>query len=114
MDITKVNIRKYNQPKNNLKGFATVTLDDELVLTGIKIIKGSKGLFLGMPSTYWESDEEYHDIFFPVTADFREELTEQVIDAYENSDDDDKKKKSSKKKSSKKSRKASDDDEEDE
>ena len=114
MDITKVNIRKYNQPKNNLKGFATVTLDDELVLTGIKIIKGSKGLFLGMPSTYWESDEEYHDIFFPVTADFREELTEQVIEAYENSDDDDKKKKSSKKKSSKKSRKASDDDEEDE
>lgn len=114
MDITKVNVRKYNQPKNNLKGFATVTLDDELVLTGIKIIKGSKGLFLGMPSTYWESDEEYHDIFFPVTADFREELTEQVIEAYENADDDDKKKKSSKKKSSKKSRKASDDDEEDE
>lgn len=115
MDITKVSVRKYNQPKNNLKGFATVTLDDELVLTGIKIIKGNKGLFLGMPSSYWESDEEFHDIFFPVTADFREELTEQVLEAYEQADEkEDKKKKSSKKKSSKKSKKDDDDDEEDE
>lgn len=113
MDITKVNVRKYNQPKNNLKGFATVTLDDELVLTGIKIIKGNKGLFLGMPSSYWESDEEYHDIFFPVTADFREELTEQVLEAYEQADEKEDKKKSSKKKSSKKTKKVEDDDEED-
>lgn len=110
MDITKVSIRKYNAPKNNLKGFATVTLDDELVLTGIKIIKGNKGLFLGMPSTYWESDEEYHDIFFPVTADFREELTDAVIEAYEEADEKETKKKS-KKKSSKKSKKDEDDEE---
>ena len=116
MDITKVVVRKYNQPKNNLKGFATVTLDDELVLTGIKIVKGNKGLFLGMPSSYWESDEQYHDIYFPVTAEFREELTEQVLEAYEEADDeeDKKKKKTSKKKTSKKTKKDYDEDEEDE
>ena len=98
MDITKVIVRKYDaEGKNNLKGFATVTLDDELVLTGIKIVKGSKGLFIAMPSSYWESDEKYHDIFFPITGDFREELTEEILQAYKESKSKDKKDKTSKK-----------------
>lgn len=83
MDITKVQVRKYEAQGNNLKGFANVTLDDELVLTNIKIVKGGKGLFIAMPSTYWESDEEYHDLFFPITKEFREELTEEILAAYE-------------------------------
>ena len=99
MDITKVIVRKYEaEGKNNLKGFATVTLDDELVLTGIKIVKGSKGLFVAMPSSYWESDEKYHDIFFPITGDFREELTEQILQAYKETKNKDKEKGKSKKK----------------
>ena len=112
MEITKVTVRKYDQPKNNLKGFATVTLDDELVLTGIKIVAGSKGKFIAMPSTYWESDEEYHDIFFPITADFRAELQEEILEAYKEADDE-KPKKSSKKKRSKKKSKKEDDEEDD-
>ena len=113
MDITKVLVRKYegDNGKNALKGFATVTLDDELVLTNIKIVKGSKGLFVAMPSTYWESDEKYHDIFFPITADLREELTDEIIQAYKDLKDEKKDKKDKKKKDSKK--KSRDDDEED-
>ena len=113
MDITKVLVRKYegDNGKNALKGFATVTLDDELVLTNIKIVKGSKGLFIAMPSTYWESDEKYHDIFFPITADLREELTDEIIQAYKDLKDEKKDKKDKKKKDSKK--KSRDDDEED-
>lgn len=109
MDITNVSVRRYNQPKNNLKGFAQVTLDDELVLTGIKIVKGNKGLFVSMPSTYWESDENYHDIFFPITKEFRAELQEEILEAYKDAADEDEKPK----KRSKKKAKRSDEDEED-
>lgn len=111
MDITKVLVRKYegDNGRNALKGFATVTLDEELVLTNIKIVKGSKGLFIAMPSTYWESDEKYHDIFFPITADLREELTEEILQAYKDLKEE-KKDKKDKKDKKKKSR---DDDEED-
>ena len=111
MDITKVLVRKYegDNGKNSLKGFATVTLDDELVLTSIKIVKGSKGLFVAMPSTYWESDEKYHDIFFPVTADFREELNDEILQAYKDLKDEKKDKKDKKDKK----KKQRDDDEED-
>lgn len=111
MDITKVLVRKYegDNGRNNLKGFATVTLDDELVLTNIKIVKGSKGLFVAMPSTYWESDEKYHDIFFPITADFREELNDEILQAYKDLKDEKKDKKDKKDKK----KKQRDDDEED-
>lgn len=109
MEITNVKFYPYNKEKNNLKGFATVTLDDELVLTGIKLVKGNKGLFLSMPSVQWVSDEEYHDIFFPITAELRDELTEAVKDAYKDAQNEKPKKKSSSKKNKKK---VEDDDEE--
>lgn len=112
MEITKVTLRKLNKKKNNLKAFATVELDEELVLTGIKLIKGNKGLFIGMPSTYVEDKDEYYDIFFPITAEFRSELQEAIIDAY-NDDEDDEPKKSKSKSKSKKS-KVQDDDDDDE
>lgn len=82
MEITSVRIFKLNQPDNALKAFATVTLDDELALTGIKVIDGKKGLFVGMPARANE-EGEYFDIFYPVTAELREELTTAVLDAYD-------------------------------
>lgn len=118
-EITNVKINLFNKKNNNLKAFVQVELDSELVLTGIKLVKGNKGLFLGMPSQKWDSDEEYHDIYFPITGEFREELTEAVIDAYkqakkeEEEEEEAPKKKSKKKSTSKKSKKYEDDDEED-
>lgn len=107
-EITKVSFRGFNKEGNNLKGWATVEIDGDLVLTGIKLVKGGKGLFISMPSVYWESDEEYHDIFFPVTKELREEMTEAVIEAYKNAG------KKEEKKSGKKSKaKKTYDDEED-
>ena len=120
-EITNVKINLFNKKNNNLKAFVQVELDSELVLTGIKLVKGNKGLFLGMPSQKWDSDEEYHDIYFPITGEFREELTEAVIDAYkqakkeeEEEEEAPKKKKSSKKSTSKKKAKKYEDDDDDE
>lgn len=112
-EITNVSVRLFDQKKNNLKAFVQVELDSELMLTGLRLIKGSKGLFLSMPSQKWASDEEYHDIFFPITADFREELTDAVIEAYkEAKKDEDEAPKKKSKKTSKKSKKVDDDDDE--
>lgn len=117
-EITNVKINLFNKKNNNLKAFVQVELDSELVLTGIKLVKGNKGLFLGMPSQKWDSDEEYHDIYFPITGEFREELTEAVVEAYkeakkeEDEEEAPKKKKSSKKSSKKKAKKYEDDDDE--
>ncbi len=80
MKITDVRVRLYEN--KSLKGFADVTLDECLVLTGIKIVDSSKGMFVGMPSNPG-SDEKYYDIFYPITKEFREALTDAILDEYD-------------------------------
>lgn len=50
MEIT--DIRIFLQPKANtkLKAYATLTLDNAFVVRNVKVIEGSKGLFVAMPS----------------------------------------------------------------
>ena len=81
MKITAVSIKKMN--KDNFKGFADVTFDDCFVVKGIRILDGKNGLFVAMPSEYSEKDDEYYDRCFPITKEFREELTDAILDGYE-------------------------------
>lgn len=61
-----------------------VTFGGVFVVTGIKVIDGKKGAFVSMPS--YKSGKEYKDSCFPITADFREELYEAILDAYDESE----------------------------
>lgn len=103
MKITKVNFYPYSK-KGNFKGYASVELGGEVVITGIRLLDGKKGLFIAMPAQA-DSEGEYHDIAFPVTKELREKMTDAVIEAYEDGDEKPKKAKKSKK------RKAKDEDE---
>ena len=80
MIITDVRVRLFEN--KSLKGFADVTLDESLALTGIKIIDSAKGLFVGMPSSLG-SDDKYYDIYYPITKEFRETLTDAILDEYD-------------------------------
>jgi stage V sporulation protein G len=50
MEITEVRIKLVNDPGDKLRGFATITIDDALVIRDLKIIEGNRGLFVAMPS----------------------------------------------------------------
>ena len=93
MEITKVNFYPYSK-KGNFRGYASITLDDQFVVSGIKLLEGKKGLFVSMPAQP-DSEGEYHDICFPVTKKFRKEIEETIIDAYEAEDEKPKKSKKS-------------------
>ena len=85
--ITNVSVYTLNDSNSKTVALATVTISDCLVLTGLKIVKGKKGMFVSMPqrklSKPDKNGNEYADIFFPVTRDFREELNDAVLEAYE-------------------------------
>ena len=93
--ITKVSVYTLNDTNSKTVALATVTIADCLVLTGLKIVKGKKGMFVSMPqrklSKPDKNGNEYADIFFPVTHDFREELNNAVLDAYDEKVDEEKK-----------------------
>ncbi len=50
MKITEVRVFKKEGGDKKLRAFATITLDDCFVVRDLKIIDGSKGLFVAMPS----------------------------------------------------------------
>ena len=50
MKITEVRVKLTMDPRNKLKAFCSVTFDDDFVVRDLKIIEGSKGPFVAMPS----------------------------------------------------------------
>lgn len=58
-EITKLQITPME--KNNVKGLATVTINDCLALHSIRVLDGKYGLYPSMPA-YRASDGTYHDL----------------------------------------------------
>ncbi len=50
MEVTDAQVKLVNDRSNKLRAFCTVTVDDEFVIRDIKIIKGTNGYFVAMPS----------------------------------------------------------------
>ena len=80
MIITEVRIILRDEAK--LRGFANVTFDNAFVVRGMKIISGTKGFFVSMPSRK-RPDESYQDIVHPINNETRRMIESAVLDAYE-------------------------------
>jgi stage V sporulation protein G len=65
-----------------MRANASVNINDSFAIRNIKVVEGSKGLFVSMPS-YKAGNGEYKDICFPCTKEAREQFNEAVIGAYQ-------------------------------
>jgi len=79
MEITEIRITLRSEPK--LKAFANITFDNSFVVRGLKIIEGSNGLFISMPSRK-AKDGTYRDIAHPINNEMRKKIEEAVISEY--------------------------------
>ena len=70
------------RPEGTLRATATVNINDAFAIRGIKLMEGSKGLFVSMPS-FKAGNDEYKDICFPCTSEARKEFDQAVMGAYE-------------------------------
>jgi stage V sporulation protein G len=80
VDITEIRVTLRNEDK--LRGFANVTFDNAFVVRGMKIIKGSSGYFVSMPSRK-RPDGTHQDVAHPVNKDMRTLLEKKILEAYE-------------------------------
>lgn len=80
MKVTDVKIRKTNGG-SKVKGYARITFDKCFVVDNLCIIDGEKGLFVSMPNKKG-SDGKYYDLAFPITKEFRQEIQDAVIKAF--------------------------------
>ena len=86
MKITEVRMTTGDWGKT--KALASVTFDGMFVVSGIKVVEGSNGFFLGMPSRK-NKDGEYKDVCFPISKDFRQELQDAVMEEFNGGQGDD-------------------------
>ena len=80
MQITDIKIRKFFD-EGPMKAVVSVTFDDALAVHDIKVIYARDKYFIVMPSKK-NADGSYRDIAHPINAQFRAELENAVIDAY--------------------------------
>lgn len=69
------------RPESSVRAIASINLNDCFAIRNVKVVDSTKGLFVAMPS-YKSGNGEYKDICFPVTAAFRQQLNDAVINAY--------------------------------
>jgi len=50
MEITEVRVKLINNKDERLKAFCSMTLDNDFVIRDIKVIEGTNGYFVAMPS----------------------------------------------------------------
>ena len=82
MRITDVRIRLVSKDEAKLRAVASITFDDCFVVHDIKVIEGTDGCFIAMPSRKTPSGE-FKDIAHPINTETREEIRAKVIARYE-------------------------------
>jgi stage V sporulation protein G len=80
MQITEVRI--YPADHEELRGYASITLDDCLMIRDFKIIRNeSGGLYVAMPNRK-QRDGTYREIAYPINAETRTMIEEAVLTEY--------------------------------
>jgi len=80
MNITQVHV--YPKEDLKVKGYASIVLDECFLINDIKIIAGTHGCFVSMPSRK-QKNGKFRDIAHPITKEMRESIENRIVDEYE-------------------------------
>lgn len=70
---------------DRVKAIASVSLDGQYVVKGLRVVDGNKGLFVAPPQTSYKDGDgntKYSDIFFPISNAGKSNLQDAVLNAY--------------------------------
>lgn len=81
MKVTEVKVFPVNEDR--LKAYVSITFDNCFVVRDLKVIQGTTGLFVAMPSKK-RKDGQFRDIAHPLNQETRAMIEDMVFEAYEN------------------------------
>lgn len=70
-------------PNGAIRATASVNMNDCFAVKNVKVMDGKNGMFVSMPSYKSPTSGEYREHCFPVTKEFRDQLNNAVIGAYQ-------------------------------
>lgn len=89
---TNVTVRLFETRRSNTKAFIELKLDDTLIVKGLTLVEGEKGLFVSYPATKGK-DGKYYNSVYSLDKEWKEKLEDICIRKYKEAkkthDDDD-------------------------
>ena len=82
MKISDIRVRVLGKEDNKMRAVASMTIEDCFVIHDIRIIEGTKGNFIAMPSRKIQNGE-YKDICHPIDTATRQHIEAQILEAYD-------------------------------
>jgi stage V sporulation protein G len=80
MKVTEVKVFPVNEER--LKAYVSITLDDCFVVRDLKVIQGTSGLFVAMPSKK-RKDGQFRDIAHPLNQETRAMIEDAIFAEFE-------------------------------
>jgi stage V sporulation protein G len=67
--------------EGHLKAFVDISINDAILIKGIRVVDGKKGIFVSMPSEQGK-DEKWYETVRCLNQDMRSRVTQKVLEAY--------------------------------
>lgn len=80
IDIKVLKIHRLTQ-ESRIKAFVDLSVNDALLIKGVRIIQGKKGVFVSMPTEQGENERWYERVRC-LNNDVRNLIAEKVLEAY--------------------------------
>ena len=64
-----------------MKAFVDLSVNDVLVIKGLRVVQGQKGLFVSMPQEQGK-DKRWYDTIRCISSEIRDRINEKVLTAY--------------------------------
>lgn len=66
----------------HMMGLATIVLNDQIQVRGLRVMDGENGLFVGFPIDTFYKGEDYRTVVLPITRQLREHIESTVLEKY--------------------------------
>lgn len=68
---------------DRIRAMATIVLNDQLVIRGLRVIDGEYGLFVSYPNDPFYKGEDFRYVTQPITRQLREHIENCVLEKYQ-------------------------------
>lgn len=83
--VTNVKVFPFKEGVNmgKMKALATIVLNDQIQIRGLRVMDGENGLYVGYPVDPYTKGEDFRSLVMPITRQLREHIENCVLEKYQ-------------------------------
>lgn len=83
--VTNVQVFPFKEGPSmgHIKGLASIVLNDQFMIRGLRVMDGENGLYVGYPIDQFFKGETFRSVCNPITRALREHIESAVLEKYQ-------------------------------